>query len=91
LPKLPSVDHVGSHADPPCPVKPCPDEPCPDTPLELILTEMRRKFRGGDKDGAVALARIAAPYLHPRLPAATPAADLATMPDADLDTVRPQS
>jgi hypothetical protein len=91
LPKLPSVGQVGPYADPPCPVKPFLVTPCPDTPLALILSEMRRKFVEGDKDGAVALARIAAPYLHPRLPAATPPADLATMPDADLDTVRPQS
>ena len=51
---------------------------------------MRRKFAQGDLDGAVAVARIAAPYLHPRVPAATPGGDLAAMPDADLDALQLQ-
>ncbi|WP_158746066.1 hypothetical protein [Acidisphaera sp. L21] len=60
------------------------------TPLAIILDTMRRRYAEGDLDGAVALARIAAPYLHPRIPAATPPTDLAAMPDADLDAFRPQ-
>ncbi len=56
---------------------------------------MRAKYADGDMNGAVALARIAAPYLHPRIPAAIPAVDptaedLAALSDADLDTLRPR-
>jgi hypothetical protein len=38
----------------------------PPTPLEVLLAAMQRKWEDGDLDGAAALARAAAPYLHPR-------------------------
>ena len=60
------------------------------TPLDLIVKTMRQRYRDMDYAGAVALARIAAPYLHSRPRAATPPAELAAMTDADLDAVRPQ-
>ena len=59
------------------------------TPLHIILTTMRVRYAEDDFDGAIALARIAAPYLHPKVPASTPPAELAAMTDADLDAVRP--
>ena len=80
MPKLPSTDYKLSHAELP------PDA----TPLSLLLILMRKRYNGGDYDGAIDLAKIAAPYLHPRVPSSPPAADLATMPDADLDSLRPQ-
>ena len=55
------------------------------TPLAILLAEMRRKWSAGDKEGAVALARLAAPYLHPRVPPTKPAAELSHLTDADLD------
>ncbi len=55
------------------------------TPLHVLLLVMRQKWREGDKDGAVALAKIAAPYLHAKVPAARPAADLAGVSDDELD------
>ena len=56
----------------------------------MILTTMRRHWDKAEYDAAIALARIAAPYLHPRLPASAPPVELAAMTDADLDAVRPQ-
>ncbi len=55
------------------------------TPLHVLLLVMRQRWREGDMDGAVALAKIAAPYLHPKVPAARPAADLAGVSDDELD------
>jgi hypothetical protein len=54
-------------------------------PLHVLLLVMRRKWDEGDEDGAVALAKIAAPYLHPRVPAARPVGDLAGVSDDELD------
>lgn len=59
------------------------------TPLAMILTIMHQHYDAGEFGAAAALARVAAPYLHPRLPASTPASNLATMPDADLDALNP--
>lgn len=61
----------------------------------ILLETMRAKYADGDVDGAVALARIAAPYLHPRVAAASPrtdltAEDLAALSDVDLDALRPR-
>ena len=81
MPKLPSGDYPSSYADNPYEL----------TPLALILSEMRRRYREEELDSALSLARIAAPYLHPRIPAAAPPPDLSAMPDADLDAIRPQS
>ncbi|GAC1346178.1 MAG: hypothetical protein NVSMB18_27670 [Acetobacteraceae bacterium] len=55
------------------------------TPLHVLLLVMRQKWRDGDVDGAVALAKVAAPYLHAKVPAARPAADLAGVSDDELD------
>jgi hypothetical protein len=60
------------------------------TPLAIILSTMHRKYAAGDMEGAVALARIAAPYLHAHALSAIPMTDLATMPDADLDALKAQ-
>ncbi len=55
------------------------------SPLHVMLTAMRRKWRDGDEDGAVALAKVAAPYVHPKAAAARPSNDLAQVSDDDLD------
>jgi len=55
------------------------------SPLHILLLVMREKWKNGDKDGAVALAKIAAPYLHPKVPAARPSGDLAGVSDDELD------
>ena len=83
MPKRPDLDYQSPYAEPP---------PTPVTlsPLAIMLDSMRRKFAEGDLDGAVAVARIVAPYIHPRVPAAAPGSDLAAMPDADLDTLQLQ-
>ena len=80
MPKNPSVDDHPSHADPPANT--------PDiSPLAIILEAMRERYKTKDYDAAIALARIAAPYLHPRVTPRTQAADLAALPDADLDAI----
>ena len=81
MPKPPSEDYPPSYADPSSQL----------SPLALILKEMHRRYEAGEFDAAMSLARIAAPYIHPRVPATKPAVDLAAMPDDDLDSVRPQS
>ena len=55
------------------------------SPLHVMLTVMRRKWREGDEDGAVALAKAVAPYVHPKAAAARPLYDLAQVSDDDLD------
>ena len=80
MPKRPSTDYDLSHAE----------LPSDATPLSLLLILMRARYDSRDYEGAVDLAKIAAPYLHPRVTSSIPAADLATMPDADLDSLRPQ-
>ena len=55
------------------------------SPLQVMLTVMRRKWRDGDEDGAVALAKVVAPYVHPKVPAARPFMDLAQVSDDELD------
>jgi len=35
-------------------------------PLDVLLAAMRRRLLEGDEAGAVALAKAAAPYVHPR-------------------------
>ncbi len=59
------------------------------TPLAILLAVMQRKWNDGDHDGAATLARIAAPYLHPRVLAARPSTDLSALADDDLDALRP--
>ena len=63
---------------------------CNLSPLEILLWEMRAQFHTGDKSVAVTIARFAAPYLHPRIPAAASPRDLACITDADLDEIRPE-
>ena len=55
------------------------------SPLHVMLTVMRRKWRDGDEDGAVALAKAVAPYVHPKAAAARPSNDLTQVSDDDLD------
>ena len=55
------------------------------SPLHVMLTVMRRKWRDGDEDGAVALAKAAAPYVHPKAAAARASMDLAQVSDDELD------
>lgn len=53
------------------------------TPLHVLLDAMRRRWAAGDEDGAIALAKAAAPYVHPRAQArATP--DMQDMDDDEL-------
>jgi hypothetical protein len=93
LPKHPKPGYQSPYADPADTVTPTePTAPVNElSPLTIILSTMRQKYADGDIDGAVALARIAAPYLHPRIPATIPPSDLAAMPDADLDALRRQT
>ncbi len=41
-------------------------------PLEVMLRAMRSSYENGDTDAAVSYARLAAPYVHPRLSAIEP-------------------
>ncbi len=61
------------------------------TPLGVLLHMMRKKWKDEDYDGAVALAKIAAPYLHGRVPASRPRGDLAGATDAELDEFERQN
>ena len=54
------------------------------TPLEVLLGVMNRKWADGDEDGAVQLAKAAAPYVHPRASARGPV-DLAGVGDDELE------
>lgn len=57
-------------------------------PLDILLHEMRRKWEAGDTEGAIALARIAAPFVHARPAPARPAFEnLRTMTDAELEAL----
>ena len=55
------------------------------TPLEVLLHTMRRHWREGRVDAAVALAKAAAPYLHPRAGGSRSVISLATMEDDELN------
>ena len=57
------------------------------TPLHILLSVMRSKWAANDIDGAVALAKVAAPYMHPKVPAARPVSDLSGVSDAALDVI----
>lgn len=54
-------------------------------PLYILLTEMNKRWSGGDFEGAVALAKIAAPYLHGRAMTAQAPLALAGATDEELD------
>ena len=55
------------------------------TPLDVLLHTMRRHWREGRVEAAVALAKAAAPYLHPRAGGARGGLSLATIGDDELD------
>ncbi len=57
-------------------------------PLDVLLAAMRRRLAEGDEAGAVALAKAAAPYVHPRAAArvARGGICLERVVDDDLDT-----
>lgn len=54
-------------------------------PLDVLLKAMRHKWEQGDHDGAAALARHAAPYVHPRMGTVRAAPDLRMISDDELD------
>ena len=56
-------------------------------PLYVLLEVMRRRWKIGDLEGAVALAKVAAPYLHGKAPSARPEGDLAGVTDEELERV----
>ena len=55
------------------------------TPLHVLLAVMRRRWEEKDLDGAVALAKAAAPYRHGKPPASRPGGDLAGVTDDELN------
>ena len=57
----------------------------PPTPLDVLLRAMRQKWEEGDTAGAVALAKVAAPYLHPKPAAARGAAEMSQLPDDEIE------
>ena len=54
-------------------------------PLDVMLQTMRLYWREGRVEEAIALAKAAAPYLHPKPGAGRVAATLAGMEDDQLD------
>lgn len=54
------------------------------SPLDVMLSTMNRKWAEGDEDGAVQLAKAAAPYVHARAQARA-ATELSGMDDDELD------
>lgn len=56
-------------------------------PLDVLLRTMRRKWDDGDHEGAVSLARIAAPYLHARQASQPTYLDLRSLSDDQLSMV----
>lgn len=55
------------------------------TPLHVLLFVMRKKWAADDLDGAVTLAKLAAPYMHAKVPAARPMGELSGVSDDELD------
>ena len=62
-------------------------DPDPDdvVPLDVFLTLMRRAWAAGDEKEAVAMAKLAAPFLHPRAAASRAPGTMAEASDDDLD------
>jgi hypothetical protein len=56
------------------------------TPLNILLTAMREKWKAHDVDGAIALAKIAAPQMHLKAPVARPMLDVAGVSDELVPT-----
>lgn len=55
------------------------------SPLDILLTLMRRHWAAGEESEAVALAKLAAPFVHARAQASRAPSDLAVASDDDLD------
>ncbi len=55
------------------------------SPLDILLTLMRRHWESKEEVEAVALAKLAAPFVHPRAQAPRGAQDLAGASDDELD------
>ncbi len=55
------------------------------SPLYIMLTLMNRHWAAGNEAEAVALAKLAAPFVHPRAPAARAPIDLSDATDEQLD------
>lgn len=55
------------------------------SPLDILLVLMRRHWAAGEEAEAVALAKLAAPFVHPRAQASRGAGKLAEVSDDDLD------
>lgn len=60
-------------------------EPLTVSPLHIMLTLMNRHWAAGNEAEAVALAKLAAPFVHPRAPAARAPIDLSDATDEQLD------
>jgi len=56
------------------------------SPLYVLLTVMRQRWAANDQEAAVALARVAAPYMHGRAVTMRPAGELAGISDDELDS-----
>jgi hypothetical protein len=63
------------------------------SPLDVMLRAMRRKWRQGDHEGAASLAKVAAPYVHPKISGGAHMArddgsqPIQGMSDAELDLI----
>ncbi len=63
------------------------------SPLDVMLRAMRRKWRQGDHEGAALLAKVAAPYVHPKVGGGAHTArddgsqPIQGMSDAELDLI----
>jgi hypothetical protein len=55
------------------------------SPLHVLLTTMHQRWAEGKLDEAAALAKAAAPYLHPRAAAGRGLPDLGSLTDEQLD------
>jgi hypothetical protein len=63
---------------------PRPDKMKKLTPLQVLLVLMQRKLDAGDEEGAAALARAAAPYVHSRVTSKRNNPDMSQLTDAEL-------
>ena len=55
------------------------------SPLDILLTLMRRHWANKEEEKAVALAKVAAPFVHPRAQASRGSLGLAEASDDELD------
>jgi hypothetical protein len=56
----------------------------PASPLDILISVMRTHFENQDYDAAVALAKAAAPYVHPKPAAGTGTGRIDTLRDEQL-------